>query len=164
MRSLLSIAIVLAASGWAMGAGAAQVPQAARSQPGSLRYALKSEKLPDGSGRFTRFPALPRQARADETCTLPAPTLLAPADTAHLDTLIPNFSWNQVSAEVFRYDYQLALDPAFSSVVDWIEAWVEDPDPGMTAQIWTFDNLSPDTLYYWHVASECEDRRRRRVE
>ena len=65
------------------------------------------EVLEDGNIVVTRTQVLPSQVQATQVCTLPAPALLEPANGAQLNTLVPDYLWKQVSAEVFRYLFQL---------------------------------------------------------
>jgi hypothetical protein len=90
-------------------------------------------------------------------CAQPAPTLVEPADNAQLDTLIPDYQWQQVAAEVFRYRFQLSRQPDFSVLDENPIFRTSNPSPGSTMSAFSRSNLLPNTTYYWRVASICED-------
>lgn len=88
------------------------------------------------------------------SCTLPPPALLAPANNAQVNTLIPQIAW-QRAPNTYEYYYQLASDSGFSNVVD--SSYFIGVDPELNANVSTrpLDNLAPNTRYYWRVLSIC---------
>ena len=115
------------------------------------------EVLNDGSIIVTRIQVIPEQIQATGVCTQPAPTLLEPTHGVQLNTLIPDYIWTQVSAEIFRYSFQLSRFSDFSSVDENVTFYTSHPSPGSPYNGYSRTNLLPNTLYYWRVASECED-------
>ena len=93
-------------------------------------------------------------------CALPPPELVAPSDNAATG-LVPIFQYKTLEG-VKKYDFQLAAEPDFSP---WefasIISLFTPPAGGI---IYNFDpiseNLSPDTIYYWRMASRCENDER----
>lgn len=115
------------------------------------------EVLKDGSIIVTRIQVVAEQIQATQTCTQPAPTLLEPANSAQLDTLIPNYVWEQVSVDVFRYRFHLSRSPDFSAIDETVRFVTSNPSPGSPYNGFSRSNLISDTVYYWRVASICED-------
>jgi hypothetical protein len=89
-------------------------------------------------------------------CSLPPPALLEPANGAQVATLVPQIAW-QRAANTYEYHYQLATDSGFVNRVDG--ATFIGIDPSRSGNITTMptDNLTPDTTFYWRVASICAD-------
>ncbi|MFV9507891.1 MAG: hypothetical protein AB4911_25360, partial [Oscillochloridaceae bacterium umkhey_bin13] len=90
------------------------------------------------------------------TCDLPPPTLLSPAMGATVETLVPIMSWEN-SSQAYEHRYQLARYPNFTlleSSGTYIGLRPANPTP-LTAE--PRNNLQPNTLYYWRVASNCAE-------
>jgi hypothetical protein len=93
----------------------------------------------------------------DAECTLPPPTLLEPVDGTQVDTLVPRIAW-QREPGVYEYQYQLYTSPTFDTgFVDDITFVGSDPNKDSPVATIPGDNLQPDTLHYWRVASICAD-------
>jgi hypothetical protein len=93
-------------------------------------------------------------------CALPPPELVAPSDGAATG-LVPIFQYKTLEG-VKKYDFQLATEPDFSP---WeIASIITLFTPPAGGTIYNFDpiseNLSPDTTYYWRMASRCENNDR----
>lgn len=69
------------------------------------------------------------------------PMLFEPADGLLVPSLSPQFSWEEVPF-ANAYDFQLALDPGFTSLV---------ADTTVGAASFTAQALEPETDYYWRV-------------
>lgn len=97
--------------------------------------------------------AAPPIARASDACVNP-PTLLAPADGAVLDTLLPALRWNAApSAVALAVRLQISLDPAFPSggIAVMVPYY-----PGENEMAWiTTGNLHPCSVYYWRAQVTC---------
>lgn len=89
-------------------------------------------------------------------CTLSPPTLLEPADGAQVDTLIPGMVWAK-AANVYEYKYERATDDVFTHDVSKTTIIGVRPDQPPTLMETPDDNLTPDTIYFWHVASVCAE-------
>jgi len=87
-----------------------------------------------------------------QPCTLPSPTLRQPANGTQAQTLLPYIAWQRMP-NTFEYYFELATDSAFQHVIDTLTDLGIDPDLGWDIGFNPFDNLVPDTVYYWHVAS-----------
>lgn len=107
-------------------------------------------------GVFSEPFSLQTGSGSTETCTLSPPTLLIPSDGEQVDSLVPGIGW-ELEPDVYEYHYQLALDSAFTTIVDSITFIGIDP-AGSGKIVWEpSENLLPDTMYYWRVASICAD-------
>lgn len=129
--------------------GAAGVPEAPEQE-------VLSEALPDGSILLTRLPGFAAQLAPAGDCAVPPPVLLSPADGAQLDTLIPDYTWQQVEAGVSSYRFQLSRQPDFATLDESVVFRTSSPSPGADMTGFARSNLLPDTTYYWRLASICE--------
>ncbi len=93
---------------------------------------------------------------ATTPCTLPPPSLLEPTNNAQTSTLVPRIIWER-AANTFEYRYQLSTSSSFSSLVDNVVFLGVDPTRTGGIQEIPSDNLVPDTVYYWRVASICAE-------
>jgi hypothetical protein len=134
-----------------------QTIQAAPPLDETSQYEEIYEVLKDGSIVVTRTRVLPTQIQVTQVCTQPAPNLLEPANGAQLDTLTPDYLWEQVSAEVFRYRFNLSRVPDFSVIDEDVIFRTSSPSPGSPMRGFSRSNLISDTTYYWRVASRCEE-------
>jgi len=157
LGSLLIISVVMAVLALAILNSPPKLVQANPPFEEPTRYEEIYEVLKDGSIMVTRIQVMPEQIQATDTCTQPAPTLLEPTHSAQLNTLIPDYTWQQVSSEVFRYSFQLSRFSDFSSIDESVTFSTSDPSSGNPYNAFSRSNLLPDTIYYWHVASKCED-------
>lgn len=91
-------------------------------------------------------------AQASAICAS-APQLQDPPNGQALNTLIPLLQWNNGNDAAATSSYmQLARDPFFADIVDWVSSQV-GPDFG---DGWReTQNLAPATLYYWRVYLQC---------
>lgn len=89
-------------------------------------------------------------------CALPPPNLLEPANNAQTSTLVPRIIWER-APNTFEYRYQLSTSSSFSSLVDNVVFLGIDPTITGGIQEIPSDNLMPDTVYYWRVASICAE-------
>jgi hypothetical protein len=88
---------------------------------------------------------------APDACDLPAPTLISPVGGAQINTLAPFFQWSGLGA---MYRIQIATGSDFSVLIhdgDW------QIGGSSHHSILMHFNLSPNTSYYWRVASRCSD-------
>ncbi len=131
--------------------------QAASSSTAWLQYEEIYDLLEDGTVLITRMAHPPQVVSTMMVCTQPPPVLIEPADNSQLDTLIPDYQWQQVSANVFRYRLQLSRQPDFSLLDENVVFRTSNPSPGAIMDGFSRSNLLPDTLYYWRVATVCED-------
>lgn len=120
-------------------------------------YEQNYQVLGGGSVIAAQEPVSQRASFGVVECTQPPPTLLEPADGAQLSTLIPDYVWEQVSAEVFEYKLEVSRSSDFSSLDITQYRRTESPVSGSPLTVISLSNLSPDTMYYWRVASKCED-------
>ncbi len=72
-----------------------------------------------------------------------APNLAAPADNSTGNTLNQTFVWNNVQYAT-SYFVELALDPAFTNIVDQVTS---------TNNFQNFPSLTGSTTYYWRVTA-----------
>jgi hypothetical protein len=134
-----------------------QTIQAAPPPEVTPRYEQDYKVLGDGSVIVAQE-HLPQQALLDNgECTQPPPTLLEPANGAQLSTLIPDYVWEQVSADVFEYKLEVSRFSDFFSLDTSSYRRTGNPAPGSPFTVYSLWNLLPDTIYYWRVASKCED-------
>jgi hypothetical protein len=80
-----------------------------------------------------------------------APTLISPADGASLDSLTPEFQWQDASVPLtFTTRLEVALDPSFTQIRGSLYTGVSvSPDFFLFSR-----NFEPGTTYYWHVWHE----------
>jgi hypothetical protein len=107
-------------------------------------------------GVFSEPFSLQTGAGAGGNCTLSPPTLLIPANGAQVNSLVPNIEW-QRKPNVYEYHYQLALNSAFTSTVDSVTFFGINPEVLGNIVERPDENLLPNTLYYWRVASICAE-------
>jgi hypothetical protein len=100
----------------------------------------------------TDFAYIPLSLHVPDTPPPPTPpSLVAPADGAALDTLIPTFKWTMPPSDEPNLSFCLAYDTLpnnFSCI--YYGGYREDRE----LQIWS--NLEPGTTYYWRVATVRE--------
>jgi hypothetical protein len=104
----------------------------------------------------------------DDTVALTGPIVLAPGDESMVQmnsiTGYPhnvNFTWSRAS-KATGYEFLLALDPDFTSLVNVDALGTGDPDPfaevGGTFNVMSLivpgDNFQPGTTYYWKVRTD----------
>jgi hypothetical protein len=87
-----------------------------------------------------------------------APVLLAPADGATVNTLIPEFRWDsQSNAQALSGIWELAGDAGFSQLAGQASSagWAQGP-----SQMWQESyNLEPATTYWWRACAYCTNGR-----
>ena len=104
----------------------------------------------DGSAMTQVAGFSPVQATfSPDACTLPAPSLISPTGGTTFNTLVPNFQWSRTGDS---YRVQISTSSAFSVLIydrTWGIGGTANPMVRMNF------NLSPNTTYYWRVASYC---------
>lgn len=92
-----------------------------------------------------------------QVCTKPHPIPVAPINSVQLDNLVPSYQIYAIS-DTFRYRFEVATDTTFSSVVRDVTLVLGSPPvSGTLLGVISFENLAPNTVHYWHVASVCAD-------
>lgn len=91
-----------------------------------------------------------------QTCALPPPALLEPANGGQVSTLVPRMVW-AVAPNTYEYYYQLSTRSDFATAAATVTFIGLDPALDTRVVEVPADNLMPDTLYYWRVASICAD-------
>jgi hypothetical protein len=113
--------------------------------------------LEDGSIIVTRTRLSSEKAlQATQECTKTPPILSEPANGAQLDTLAPEYYYLQ-NSETSRYHIQVSASETFAETVLDINYSVSNPISGQRSRIHSFNNLAPNTTYYWRMNSRCED-------
>jgi len=113
--------------------------------------------LEDGSILVTRTRLAPEQAlRATQACTKTPPILSEPADGAQLDTLVPDYFYFAVPG-TSEYNIEVSTSTTFSNTVLHVTYVRVEYVPGQRNDIWSDDNLLPNTTYYWRMSSVCEN-------
>ncbi|MFV9506303.1 MAG: hypothetical protein AB4911_17265 [Oscillochloridaceae bacterium umkhey_bin13] len=133
-------------------------------QAGAQATSPESSTLPAsgvGGGSWVRAfqeDAAGQRLSTAATCTLPAPPLVAPEDGTQVTTLTPEITW-QVMPNTIRYQIEFSPNATFSPI-EFISAYLSAQTEGVISTV-PFDNLRPNTTYYWRVASVCTDTRQR---
>jgi hypothetical protein len=127
-------------------------------QPSQTYYWRVASVCPDGQiGAFSAPVAFQSgPGSAGQPCALPPPALLEPANGAQVSTLVPRIAW-AVAPNTYEYYYQLSTKSDFATTVSVVTFLGLDPALDTKVVDVPTDNLTPDTLYYWRVASICAD-------
>jgi len=113
----------------------------------------KSSVLVNTDGAVMRqvVGALPDQRDfLPDACALPAPSLISPIGGTQISTLVPDFQWSR-TGDLYRVQISAMSD---FSVLIYDTRWnfgAANPSQRMNF------NLSPNTNFYWRVASRCTD-------
>jgi hypothetical protein len=95
---------------------------------------------------------LSKSLSASTSCSLPAPTLVAPINDIEINTLIPNYQWTGTGTDT--YGIQVSAHSDFSNA-NWTTTY-----SGLTnndISVSNIQNLAANTTYYWRVTSVCPD-------
>jgi protein-S-isoprenylcysteine O-methyltransferase Ste14 len=113
-------------------------------EPRTLLFGAVALTVVAFAGSHAAFAAKPK-AKAKPAPRLTAPRQLTPAASARL-AAVPSFSWAPVAGAA-KYDFQLAVDPAFESIVDG-----QGHGAFRTANTFgSVDKTLADGTYYWRV-------------
>jgi hypothetical protein len=121
---------------------------------GSLGVRVNSTEAESEYSNGTYFVYLPAILNSAPSCDS-MPTLISPVDESNLDTLIPLFSIDPGSnpaATAFRF--RVSSDSNFNTVIITFRISIINPDP---FEIRLFENLNPDSTYYWRAWHVCDD-------
>ncbi len=104
---------------------------------------------PNGTFVQEKVTSLPRATN----CSLPAPNLNAPINGVTVNTLVPLFEWFKTSTDIYAIAISTVSDFStiiFASTITFSAGYPSNPySYGLRT------NLSPNTTYYWRVASAC---------
>lgn len=96
---------------------------------------------------------LPMLKNGDGHCSI-APTLISPSNGSVVNTLIPEFKWeNGDISEVTEVHFLITLHED-DFPVDWVY-WTNSYDGSFTQEQYNTTNLDPGTTYYWQVWMKC---------
>jgi hypothetical protein len=100
---------------------------------------------------------LPLVQRAPEPCSV-APTLIAPANGAQVNTLIPLYQYDNGTANgVTRYGLEVATDASFAVLAFY--SWSDSVNASGARTYRSPWNLTPATTYYWRTYLTCGTQR-----
>lgn len=104
----------------------------------------------DGTFAKREFPS--SLSRSPTACSLPAPTLTSPINGIQVNTLVPRFEWSGAGTD--KYKIQVSINSDFSAPT--IDTFLSGLSNASVSVFW-YRNLSPNTNYYWRVATACAD-------
>jgi hypothetical protein len=134
-----------------------QIAEAAPPGDGPPQFHEIYQMLEDGSIVVTRTQLASESIiQATQVCTKAPPHLSEPVDGAQLDNLVPDYKFFVIS-DTFEYYLEASAYETFSETIRSVTVIVSNPISGELHSLGSLDNLSPNTIYYWHVASKCED-------
>ena len=131
---------------------ASPIPSSNRTEYRAVRPDTGNPGAPSDITSTTAFTSyLPLVLNSYAACAI-VPTLISPADTSVLDTLIPVLKWySGDNPNATWLDYQLARDADFAHIIESFQTSVTSGDGESRRD----GNLDPANVYYWRAWLEC---------
>lgn len=118
---------------------------------GSLGVRVISAEAENEYSNGTYFVYLPAIFNPAPSCDS-MPTLISPADESNLDTLIPLIAIDPSgNPQATMFSFRISNDPSFNS---WITGFLLASSHPFELRL--FENLNPNTTYYWRAWDICD--------